>query len=127
MSISNERQPLLLAVDRNQRNLELLAEFLGREGYQILKAGSIEAFEQALTKSKEIDLAMVDISGFDRSIWERCEQLRDENIPFFVLSLKQSSAIQQQSLGCGAKSVLVKPLVIKELLGIIHSLLGSSK
>lgn len=119
-----KENPLILAVDRNQRNLELLAQFLGKEGYQVLRANSLEVFEQALTNSREITLAMVDIAGFDRRIWDNCQRLRDEKIPFFVLSPKQSTAIQNESLARGARSVLVKPLVVKELLGIIHSLLG---
>lgn len=115
--------PLILAVDRNHKNLELLTQFLGKEGYQVLAVSSIEEFEQALINSKEIDLALVDIAGFDRQIWEVCDRLRTENIPFFVLSHKQNVAIQQESLTHGARSMLVKPLVIKELLGIIRSLL----
>lgn len=115
--------PLILAVDRNHKNLELLTQFLGREGYQVVAVSSIEEFEQALINSKEIDLALVDIAGFDRRIWEVCDRLRAENIPFFVLSHKQNVAIQQESLTHGARSMLVKPLVIKELLLIIRSLL----
>jgi DNA-binding response OmpR family regulator len=115
--------PLILAVDRNERNLELLAQFLGKEGYQIFKASSLEALEQALTNSKEIDLALVDIAGFDRSIWECCDCLRAQNIPFLVLSPKQNVAIQQQSFAHGASGMLIKPLVIKELLLLIRSLL----
>ena len=115
--------PLILAVDRNYKNLELLTQFLGKEGYQVLGVSSIEEFEQALIHSKEIDLALVDLAGFDRQIWEKCDRLRTENIPFFVLSHKQNVAIQQESLTYGARSMLVKPLVIKELLLIIRSLL----
>ncbi len=118
--------PLILALDHNQRNLELLTQFLGREGYQVLAVSSIEEIEQALMHSQEIDLALVDIAGFDRRIWEVCDRLRFQDIPFFVLSHKQNVAIQQQSLVHGARSMLVKPLVIKELLGIIRSLLGST-
>ena len=55
--------PLILAVDRNHKNLELLTQFLGREGYQVLTVSSIEEFEQALMHSKEINLALVDIAG----------------------------------------------------------------
>lgn len=123
--MSDKGQRLLLAVDRNHQNLELLAKFLSREGYQILKADSLESFDQALIESKEIDLALVDIAGFDRSIWDRCDRLQAKNIPFFVFSHKQNVAIQQQSLAHGAQSMMVKPLAIRELLGIIRSLLGS--
>lgn len=115
--------PLILAVDCNKRNLELLAQFLGNEGYQIFKVSSLEAFEQALAQSKEIDLALVDIAGFDRSIWEFCDRLRSENIPFLVLSPKQNIAIQEQSLAHGTSSMLIKPLVIRELLLLIRNLL----
>ena len=68
-------------------------------------------------------LALVDIAGFDRAIWERCEGLRHHKIPFLVLSPRQSAAIQQASLTHGARGVLIKPLVVRELLGLIRSLL----
>lgn len=116
--------PLLLAVDRNPRNLELLTQFLSQEGYQICTVTTLEQFNQVLDESDEIALALVDISGFDRRIWKCCERLREAKIPFLVLSPRQSAAIQQESLAHGASSILVKPLVVRELLGLIRSLLG---
>jgi DNA-binding response OmpR family regulator len=114
---------MLLAVDRNHRNLELLSQFLGREGYQTRTAATLEEFDQALARGDGIGLALVDIAGFDRTIWERCEGLRHHKIPFLVVSPKQSAAIQQVSLTYGARGVLIKPLIVKELLGLIRSLL----
>jgi DNA-binding NarL/FixJ family response regulator len=99
------QKPLLLKVDRNRRNFELLAQFLGKEGYQSVGATT-------------------DIAGFDRNIWNLCEQLRDEQIPFLVISPWQSAAIQHESLAHGARSRLLKPLVIEEVLRFIRSLLG---
>lgn len=113
----------ILAVDRNRRNLELLAQFLNKEGYSTLSATSVEEFNQALEKAETIGLVLVDISGFDRKIWDYCERLRDAEIPFLVLSPRQSVAIHQESLAHGARSMLVKPLVVKELLGLIRGLL----
>ncbi|MBD2179860.1 MULTISPECIES: response regulator [Aerosakkonema] len=118
-------KPLILAVDRNRRNLELLAQFLDKEGYQTICAASIEEFEQALSGETEIGLVLVDLSGFDRQIWEWCERVREKQIPFFVISPKQSAAIQQESLAHGARNMLVKPLVIRELLGIVRGLMGT--
>jgi DNA-binding response OmpR family regulator len=115
--------PLILAVDRNPRNVELLRQFLGKAGYELLAATTPDEFDRALAASEDIKVALVDIGGFDRSIWERCEGLRARQIPFLVLSPKQSTALQQTSLTHGARGVLVKPLVVKELLGIIRSLL----
>jgi DNA-binding response OmpR family regulator len=116
-------RPVILAVDRNRRNLELLSQFLEKEGYQTRAVVSPEEFDQALAESPDINIALVDVSGFDRSIWERCEGLRHGRIPFVVLSPKHSAAIQQASLTSGARGVLVKPLVARELLGIIRNLL----
>jgi DNA-binding response OmpR family regulator len=115
--------PLILALDRNQRNVELLRQFLGKEGYQLLAATTLDEFDRALAESDDIGLALVDIAGFDRSVWERCEGLRAKKVPFLVLSPRQSTALQQTSLTHGARGVLLKPLVVKELLGIIRSLL----
>ena len=114
---------VILAVDRNHRNLELLSQFLEREGYQTRPAATLEEFDQALAEANGIGLALVDIAGFDRAIWERCEGLRYHKIPFLVLSPRQSAAIQQASLTHGARGVLIKPLVVRELLRLIHSLL----
>jgi DNA-binding response OmpR family regulator len=114
---------VILAVDRNHRNLELLSQFLGRQGYQTHTAATLEEFDQVLGEDGHIGLALVDIAGFDRRIWERCEGLRQQRIPFLVLSPRQSASIQQASLTHGARGVLIKPLVVKELLGLIHSLL----
>jgi len=115
--------PVILAVDHNHRNLELLDQVLGREGFQIRPAATLEEFDQALAEANGIGLALVDIAGFDRTIWERCEGLRHHKIPFLVLSPRQSAAIQQASLTHGARGVLIKPLVVRELLGLIRSLL----
>lgn len=119
--------PLVLAVDRNRRNVDLLRQFLGKEGYQLLAATTLDEFDRALAESEGIGLALVDIGGFDRSIWERCEGLRAQKIPFLVLSPKQSTALQQASLTHGARGVMVKPLVVKELLGVIRTLLEAGE
>ena len=117
-------KPLILALDHNRRNLELLAQFLDKEGYEVLSANTVEEFEQILSTTADISLVLLDISGFDRHIWEHCEQLRESQIPFLVLSPRQSAAIQQESFAHGARNMLVKPLAIQQFLGLIRNLLG---
>jgi DNA-binding response OmpR family regulator len=70
-----------------------------------------------------VGLALVDISGFDSSIWSYCERLRASTIPFLVIVPKQNFAIQREILAHGAQGVLVKPLVVKELMGLIANFL----
>ena len=72
----------------------------------------------------QIHLGLIDITGFDNSIWNYCEQLKNQQIPFLIISPRQSAEIQNQSFVCGASNLLIKPLVIKQLFSLIKSLLG---
>ncbi|GCE22990.1 response regulator transcription factor [Dictyobacter kobayashii] len=116
------KAPVLL-VNSNQRNLQLLTEFLGKEGYSTIAAHNYATFDQAITQQPSPGGALVDIAGFDGQIWARCEQLRAAKIPFLVISPRLSAAVQQAGLTHGARGVMVKPLIIKEFIGIIQSLL----
>ncbi len=114
--------PILL-VNRNVRNLQLLSEYLGNEGYKTLSASSYEEFDQVLAEQSALAGALIDITGFDAQIWLRCEQLRARKAPFLMISPKLSAAVQQASLSHGARGVMIKPFVIKEFIGIIQGML----
>lgn len=116
-------QPLIVSVGSNVRNLELLSQFLSREGYQAVNATGLEEFNIVMNQSTQIDLGLIDITGFDNGIWEWCEQLKIQQIPFLIISPRQNAVIQRQGIVSGANSILVKPLVIKQLLDLIKSLL----
>ena len=110
-------------MSRLPRNLQLLAEFLGKEGYATLTATSYEAFDHVLAQPQAIAGSLIDIAGFDSAIWSRCEHLRAASIPFLIFLPRQSEAIQQAGISHGAKGFMVKPLVVKELMGFIRSIL----
>lgn len=114
---------VILTVDRNRRNLELLSRFLDKAGYDSESANSIEDFDQVLESGGKIDLALVDLAGFDTNIWDRCDRLRNANIPFLIISAGHLAGLEQDSVTHGAQAVLMKPLASKDLLGIIQSLL----
>ena len=113
----------LLLVNHLPRNLQLLADYLSKVGYATLTASNYDEFDQVLNKTQTIDGGLIDIAGFDAEIWTRCERLRAAKIPFLIFSPRQSAAIQQASLSHGAKGVMVKPLVVKELIGVIKGIL----
>lgn len=121
--------PVILAVNHNPRNLALLSQVLRNEGYQLFPALDLAAFDRAIARAETIRLALVDIAGFDERVWERCERLRVRKIPFLVLSPRQSAALQRASFSHEASQFLAKPLVIRELLGLVRSLLkeGSAR
>lgn len=113
----------LLIVSHLTRNLELLENFLKKEGYITLTAKNYEEFDQVLSQPTGLDGGLIDIAGFDGQIWTRCERLRAAKIPFLIFSPKQSADIQHASLSHGARGVMVKPLVVKELITVVRSIL----
>ncbi len=117
-----DTSPTILALNRNPRNLELLTQFLGKRGLLVVGVTTLEEFARAVDE-KPISVALVDITGFDSTIWEHCERLRARDIPFLILSPRQSAALQQEGLARGARGVLVKPLVSEELVRLINSML----
>ena len=117
-------KPLILAVDSNPSNLKLMTQYLGREGYETRSAASVAELDQVIKGEERISLALIDLSGFDHSIWERCEQLRKAKVPFLVISPQRSPTVQQDSMRHGARGVLIKPVGVKELVGYIRALLG---
>ena len=115
---------IILVVDSNRSNLELLSQQLGQVGYRTLTAASLEALDQAIHGEEKIALSLIDISGFGRRIWERCEWLSEAKIPFIMISPRRSATIQRHSMEHGASGLLVKTLDFKDLLEHIHTVLG---
>ena len=117
-------ESIILVVDSNRGNLELLSQQLGQAGYETLTAASLEELDQAIQRKEKIALSLIDISGFDQHIWERCEELHKAKTPFIMISPRRSSTIQRHSMEHGASGLLAKPLEFKDLLEYIHTVLG---
>jgi CheY-like chemotaxis protein len=118
------KKPIILSVDSNQTNLELLSQQLLKEDYETLTASSLEELDEVIGRKENIKLSLIDLSGFDQRIWERCSELHKAKIPYIVIAPQRSPAIQRDSMKYGASSLLVKPVGTKELMEYIHTLLG---
>lgn len=118
-------QPIVvLVLSLNRRNLELLTQVLEQAHYQAIAINNYTELEVALCNCAAFNLALIDLAGCDRQIWDYCEQMRSANIPFLTFTPRYNCVVERDSLEHGASSVLVKPLVIKNLLLLINSLVG---
>jgi DNA-binding response OmpR family regulator len=117
----------ILTVDRNQRNLELLEQFLQKQGYETVPVSTLENFEQILAQADSFGIALVDISGFDRSIWSYCEQLSTHEVPLLILSPPQLKSIRQESLAHGAQDVLFKPLIPNDFVSLVRTMIRDNQ
>lgn len=116
------KRPVIVVANSNQVDLGLLSQQLVKVGYDTMDAASLEELDKIIRMNKEIDLVLIDLSGFDQRIWEHCDMLRKVRIPYIVISPQRSPLIQRESIKHGASCLLVKPLGIKELLEYIYTL-----
>ena len=116
-------QKNILLIGRGRKNLELLSQFLSRQGYSTTKVNDYESLDKVLEKDEKVDLSLIDIAGFDSRIWKKCEVMRMKGIPFLVISPSQSAQIQKASIEHGAQGTLIKPLAVKEFLRLIESMM----
>jgi DNA-binding response OmpR family regulator len=114
---------MILLVERNAANRRLLRQVLEKEGYGVSEAGSVQEMEKVLGEGLPLRLALIDLAGLDTGIWPLCDELRKRNVPFFVLSPRQSRQVEAASYAHGARGVMVKPLVMQQLLATVKVLL----
>jgi CheY-like chemotaxis protein len=116
------KKPVVIIANSNQADLGLMSQQLGKEGYDTLNAASLEELDEKLQMNKNIALGLIDLSGFDQRIWERCDTLHKAKIPYIVISPQRSPLVQRESMKHGASCLLVKPLGIRDLLEYIYTL-----
>lgn len=116
--------PVLLLAGSHARNLEVLGQLLERQGCMCRTALGLEAFDEAIDSGDAFDLALVDVTGLDAGVWQRCKRLHDRDVHLLVISPRQSASLHQQGLSHGAQGVLVKPLIVRELVDLVRSLVS---
>ena len=114
--------PTILALDRNGKNPELLDRFLTEHGHHVVAATTLEAFDAHLNSEVSFALALIDFPGFGQTIWDRCERLREADIPLLVVSPRHSAQLQQATVTHCAQALRVKLLAVTDLPGVVDNL-----
>lgn len=114
----------ILVTARNERNLELLDQFLRTAEHHTVSATSLTDVDRLLDEETQVSLAVLDADGFSADLWERCERLQANGTPVLVLSLRRE-AVERPGLKHGARTVLEKPVRKEELLELIEALLAA--
>ncbi|WP_241692941.1 response regulator [Haloarcula limicola] len=113
---------LVLALSKKRRNLELLADLLEDVSTEVSVATEVDEFEALLTEHGEISMAVIDIDGFTRDIWDRSERLREAGIPVLVLTMSAPSDIREEAMRHGAQRILEKPIEKATLRATVRTL-----
>ncbi|SMC27573.1 CheY chemotaxis protein or a CheY-like REC (receiver) domain [Desulfacinum hydrothermale DSM 13146] len=114
---------MILIVMTNAANRRVLRQVLEKEGLNVVEAGGIEALAEVIRNNGSLQAALIDITGLEARIWDQCGELHKRQVPFLMLSSRQSRALEAASVAHGARGVLVKPLTIQHLVQLLRSLL----
>jgi len=120
--MTEEEVILTTVTDRNQ--LEQLAKQLGKEGYKVVSAATLQELLIEIQKEGKISLAVVDVAAFDEGVGKQLEELHKTKIPFIVISPQKGPSTQNEILKHGASGLFSKGLRIRDLLEYIHTTLG---
>ncbi|WP_158059205.1 response regulator [Halorussus halophilus] len=114
---------LILALGRQKRNLELLAQMLRNNGYEVEIATSMEEFDGLIEARDDIAVAILDVDGFTEDIWKRCEQLHDRGVSMLILAASIPPKMREEAHSRGVHTLLEKPVDKADLQATIRGLL----
>ncbi len=117
---------LVLAVDDNEHNLQLLEEYLGTWGYDVVfardGAEALELYPRVDPSIIVLDVMMPVMDGYDA-----CARIKEQpggrTIPILMLTALTGTEDKVRALECGADDFLNKPINKDELRTRIRSLI----
>jgi two-component system phosphate regulon response regulator OmpR len=120
-------QPHILVVDDDRRLRDLIARYLGEQGYNVLTA--VDAADaRAKLKSLTFDLLVLDIMMPGETGLELTADLRlASDVPILLLTARTESEDRIAGLEQGADDYLTKPFEPKELVLRIQSILRRTR
>lgn len=119
---SHDEQSEILVLDGNERNAELLSDFLTIEGYGVVVITEFDKADRVIADASRFAFAIVDIDRFERPVWPYCERLDNHDVPFIVLSGLQNRALRRESAKHGANAFVDKPILKRELRELIKEI-----
>ncbi len=112
----------VLVVDDELRMRKLVADFLVREGYNILEADNGRTALDILSQEK-VDLVILDVMMPEQDGWTVCREIRKKgNIPVIMLTAKGEEVDQLFAFEIGADEYVTKPFSPKVLTARVNAL-----
>jgi CheY-like chemotaxis protein len=124
MISATDDQPRILVMDANERNADLLSDFLAEEGDESVVVTDYETAEEVIADASEFGVALIDVDRFDSPVWPYCDHLHTNDVPFVVLSALQPPTLRQESRDHGAPAFVGKPISKPELRRLLDTALS---
>lgn len=105
---------------RNDANRRLLAQLLREESFTVVEEGTLPDLETS--GGGPLALALIDIDGFSRHVWDACEDLVEQDVPVVVIAGSRTDEVQDATLSLGVRTVLEKPLRRSNVKALVRTL-----
>jgi DNA-binding response OmpR family regulator len=120
---STDNKPLILIVEDEEEVAKLYVRLLGRRGYQVVVAQSLNSARRLMDENKP-DLFILDVMLPDGDGFEFCKELRKTiDTPILFLTGKSLSNDKVEGLESGGDYYLTKPFDKDEMVAAVQSLL----
>lgn len=121
----NNTNKHIFFIDKNRNNVEIFCSTLEKYGYVCYSADNYEMIDEYLDTKPQIDIVLMDITGFDLNIWDRCKKIHSLGIPLLILSARPNLRLQQDSIKYGASAIIEKPVILKDFIKLINSIIDN--
>lgn len=117
----------ILVVDDESRMRKLVADFLGRENFEVIEAANGEEAIELFKVEKEIALIILDVMMPKVDGWEVCEKIRKTSkVPIIMLTARTDEKDELQGFDLGVDEYIAKPFSPKILVARVNALLRRS-
>ncbi|WP_227357068.1 response regulator [Haladaptatus salinisoli] len=114
---------LVLALGKNERNLQLLAELVDEEGCETYVASTVDEFDAVLRRRDDVAIAVLDAEGFSETLWKRFESLDTRDVSTVVLTAATPARLRREAISRGVRAILEKPVERADLRATIRGML----
>lgn len=124
MTETKEKQPLIMVVDDNSKNLQVVGKILYKNGYDLSLLGEGKSVLE-LAREKQPDLILLDIMMPVMDGFEVCQLLKNDeltkNIPVIFLTAKTDEDDIVKGFETGGVDYIKKPFNPRELLARVNT------
>lgn len=116
---------MILIVEAESKNRELLQKALEQTGRAVMAVANEDEAHGVNPEKAGIRVAVIDLAGLSPKVWNLCRSLKAQSIACLVIMPRENREARTTAMASGAHAVLVKPLAMREFLGIVGSLADS--
>ena len=121
----SEKEPTILIIDDDNRNIFALSAVLRSKGYHTLSAPSAQEGIALMKKERGIKVVLLDMMMPDMDGYQALSVMKSErelaSIPVFAVTAQAMVGDRERCLEAGADEYISKPVDVDVLLGLLEA------